>query len=66
MVFFNAPYSNTRDSTVFNSPKSPISPNGPISPKSPNSIQKRGCNKSRVFRLGVAAPCFYLFDDLYL
>ncbi len=47
MVFFNAPYSNTRDSTVFNSPKSPISPNGPISPKSPaspkssNSRQKR-------------------------
>ena len=41
MVFFNAPYSNTRDSTVFNSPKSPISPNGPISPKSSNSIQKR-------------------------
>ena len=47
MVFFNAQYSNTRDSTVFNSPKSPISPNGhispngPISPKSSNSIQKR-------------------------
>ena len=41
VFFFNAPYSNTRDSTVFNSPKSPISPNGPISPKSPNSIKKR-------------------------
>ncbi len=45
MVFFNAPYSNTRDSTVFNSPKSPISPNGPVGPKSPNSRQKKAtCN----------------------
>lgn len=40
MVFFNAQYSNTRDSTVFNSPKSPISPNGPVGPKSPASPKK--------------------------